>query len=772
MANYDRTASGLPDYNYALGDFLRPPPDPLNRYENVVTQVYPLRAQKKVLQEFCDKYLNLEPREGEERLMEFEVAAPWVLMQVCDYGKLGYVTPNGPWFAEHELAFGIPLKWYERNGEERKFQDLAIVYPFIFVDSPLGMAGGRQIYGWSKAGIEFECTPPELKPAEPALLVNLRRARYSHPSPFELVQWKPREKGEYETLLQIFRQRPFLSGSSGIENLLTAVPRAIGGYFSAASGILETIGQYVSGYESKGYGAVAGDIQSLGEFMLRWYGYANKTAPSLYRTILRISEEGAKGAKVEYSLNNTTRIATLKQFPDAENLNAACYQAIVISEMNMEPIDGGLLFDPLSADPTGGIQIKLLSSEEQEILTELGIQPSASTVIDDIPGEGKPGKGKPGELLLPVIPFWAKMNLSYGDVPSQAWRSSVTMWSRDYPLGQPQLRQPVPVPYVPYGSGAGLALQTPREYHNAILRVFAIPADAGALQDLVDRYLNVLDSGYYFTVKTSAADRTKSFLHVMLLDYQSIITADRALVPFGDTILTFYVPVERSPGEQNASSSPAMIPLYNFVGMDWNFITDYEVYGTLTFKSAFISPEDTWLRQSDPTSIGLHDVLEIRTTVFPDDPAEPAGEKPVIIIRSGPGPSLPPAKRVAIDTDFFKALGLEGYLASTATQDVLDFEMISLKQVRDAKDPSKAPYQSLVSVKRSHTLDKDIVLLPAIEFQLNEYTNLSIFERMGIGGIVDGSITLSPSKSASLPGRMRDYEVSNLTQRIGTGPWR
>ena len=74
----------LPEFNQALGEFLALPKHLEQKYSDVVTQIFPLKASMSRLQEFCDSYLNL----GEDLPLYFKPAVPWVLMQVVDYGQM------------------------------------------------------------------------------------------------------------------------------------------------------------------------------------------------------------------------------------------------------------------------------------------------------------------------------------------------------------------------------------------------------------------------------------------------------------------------------------------------------------------------------------------------------------------------------------------------------------------------------------------------------------------------------------------------------------
>ena len=82
-------------------------------------------------------------------------------------------------------------------------------------------------------------------------------------------------------------------------------------------------------------------------------------------------------------------------------------------------LDGGYLFDPLSGDTSGGIYINLLNTAVQPIVQTLGLETSEHASVG----------GKPASTLRPMMPFWLKMDLSYGLADSQCWRTNTTKWT-------------------------------------------------------------------------------------------------------------------------------------------------------------------------------------------------------------------------------------------------------------------------------------------------------------------------------------------------------
>ena len=796
-------ANQLPPCNTGLGGFLQLPVTLEQTYPGIVTQVYPLKADLSTLEKFCLKYLNFQPDlaqttpasqpDREKSLAYFEPAGPWVLMQVCYYPKME--APGRRLFSQHELAFGIPVKWYEvKNGKRSHFRNWAIVYPFIYVDSSLSMAGGRQIYGWAKAGIELDCTTPDLDPTAPRSLVSISRKRYQPLTPPESLQGShmslatfrqkdPDDEGKSETLLQIFQQRPFLSGRSGVNRLYDSIPRVAGGYFASAAGFLETVGNFISGYELPAPNrslrnvivSLGQDALSLADTLRGLYGYATLFLPAF----LGVSVGGVDEADSK-TFPSDVRLVTLKQFRDAEQLNEACYQAVVVSKMTVEKVvDGGLLFDPLSADLTGGVEIKLLKSNEANLADELGLRRAGSTKIGDVPAD----------LLTPIMPYWTKMDVKYGGFDWQCWRTRHTPWSLDPTPPNPAGITPPPdmrraIPYVPYGSGGSLEVCGPTVYEDAILRIFPVQKPKEDLQKIVQEYLNSIESPYHFEIKQTQNSK-KSFLYVILFSFERMIAKDvegRDIKGYGDRMLTFALSTEWHRKDFKSESKAALIPLYTFVGTDWNFVTEYEVYGRLAFRSTLSSPRSSWIKAAFPQQ--EQEVLTVSTTVLPQDRDELAREEKLIRIfwpRDG-------SPRRLTD-DYLESFGLESYLASDspAASSPPIFCSIALKEVRDAKDHNRAAFQSLVGIERSfdHRMKRrtpDLETVPfgggdqrawesdKVRIEVEGSTNMSLLAKLGYEP--RNNFSLTADKGITIAGRMRDSDVKNLCWRLGTLGWK
>lgn len=728
----------LPEFNLALGEFLALPEHLEQKYSDVVTEIFPLKASMSRLQDFCDSYLNLD----KDAPLYFKPAVPWVLMQVVDYGQMAVTSRNLGWFSQHELAFGVPLGCYKKEKNKWMFVDWAMVFPFIFVDNPLSMSGGRKIYGWSKSGIKIDDTLSILEAGSARRLVGI-----------SLVTSGTNygERSGTEEFLQIFQRRPFISASTAVSDLLGAVPRALASSITAAYSIFETTGLFPLGYSDR-------DIESLRQVLARFYGLVNSRVPGSFRappertTSKRPSDTGSGIAPFN--------VITMKQIRDVHSSSAACFQAIVGSKMQIErTIDGGSLFDPLSGDMSGGIYINLLNTPAQPIVQMLGLETSEYSSV---------GK-KPAATLRPMMPFWLKMDLSYGLADSQYWRTNVTGWTVGDTLKQIPRRE---IAYLNVGSGASEEVSGPYHFPQMTLRVMPLRAEKAKLQDLLDRYLE----NDFFKFEVAGQIKDELGLHgvVCLIgaNFEEMTASGDPDTKYSDRELTFAVPVLWSEKRNSRIKSPALIPLYVFAGTDWNAVTLSEVYGQQSLKSKLVSPDNSWLvdavgpRKTEP-------LVAVKTELFPElGKSQEAKNTTVIEILSASGA----ASRGSI-ANYLKELGLGHFLTGN------EFHSISLKQVMDAKDCTLANYQAVVALLRQFTGRKDsggnptTGTLAPLSIKIFDYPTFPIVEVLGlIPETRDDTgpspvFTLKPIDPFWVSGMMVGDTGLEMCSRVGTS-WR
>ena len=727
----------LPEFNQALGEFLALPEHLEQKYSDVVTQIFPLKASMNRLQEFCDSYLNLD----EDLPLYFKPAVPWVLMQVVDYGQIATTSKNLGWFSQHELAFGVPLRCYKKEENEWIFVDWAMVFPFIFVDNPLSLSGGRKIYGWSKSGIKIDVSPSIFEPGNARRIASISLVtsgtNYGEPA-------------GTEEFLQIYQRRPFVSASSAVTDLFNAVPQAIASSIRAAYSIFETTGLFPTAYSDR-------DLKSLEEMVAQFYGLAYSTAPGSFRA-------PPNSAPAQEPSNRNSGVApfniiTMKQIREVHSSSAACFQAIVASRMQIErTIDGGYLFDPLSGDTSGGIYINLLNTAVQPIVRTLGLDTSEHASVG----------GMPASTLRPMMPFWLKMDLGYGLANSQCWRTNTTKWTTGDTL-EPLARREIE--YLNVGSGASEEVNGPYHFPQITLRLMPLRAERATLQALLDKYLDNDFFKFESVGQIKDDDGAHAVICLIGTSFETMTAAGDPDTKYSDCELAFAAPVLWSEKRNPRIKIPALIPLYIFAGTDWNAVTSSEVYGQLSLKSKLIGPDKPWL--IDPTAQREpKPLLTIETELFPElGKCQEAKNLPVLEILSAPGT----AARGSIAT-YLKELGLSHFLTGN------EFHSISLKQVMDAKDCRLANYQSLVALRRQFTGIKDddnpvtAALLP-LSIRVFDYPTFPIVGTLGlIPESADNTgphptFTLKPIDPFWVSGKMVGDAGIEMCSRVGTD-WR
>src|SRR5260221_9019283 len=227
--------SDYPAFNSALSIFPAFPSDLNVKYTDVVAPIYPLPASISQLTRFCDAYLNhFEQPASEHEVvpLQFRPAAPFVLMEVVNYGEMASNIANAGWFSQHELAFGLPLEMYEFREGRWSFVNWAMCYPFIYVDSALSMSGGRQVYGWTKEFFYVDAQAPIFEPTGPKLLL--------HAS----VEVPSQRVGETDiaTFLKVSQEQLAYSAKSLIPDVISVIPRAITSSIEAAYELLGVSG--------------------------------------------------------------------------------------------------------------------------------------------------------------------------------------------------------------------------------------------------------------------------------------------------------------------------------------------------------------------------------------------------------------------------------------------------------------------------------------------------------------------------------------------------
>src|SRR5262249_4711324 len=135
-------------------------------FQGVTARVFPLKADFRKLQDLCDTQLNT--RQGNNPDNEFKPISSYVFLMVIHYDKMfstaqpdhDFFSKKGrPWVSQNEVAFFLPMEWCRRENGRMSFNDWAFFAPYIFVDSDVSLAAGREVYGWQKLPAWFTAGP-------------------------------------------------------------------------------------------------------------------------------------------------------------------------------------------------------------------------------------------------------------------------------------------------------------------------------------------------------------------------------------------------------------------------------------------------------------------------------------------------------------------------------------------------------------------------------------------------------------------------------------
>jgi hypothetical protein len=737
------SAPAYPSFNSELSSFPSFPPNLDVKYTDVVARIYPVRAQIDILSQFCELYLNhfKEHPEGGGNVIpvRFRPAAPFVLMEVVNYGRMASNIANAGWFSQHELAFGLPLEMQEFRNGQWSFVKWAMCYPFIYVDSALSMSGGRQVYGWTKEFFHVDAQAPIFQPTGPKLLLH---------ASIEVPSDKAGET-QIRTFLMVSQDQLAYSARSIIPDVLTAIPRAITSSLQAAYGLLGAPGvpQPSEGNSSSG---------SIFSMLQRFYGNAYS-----FLGLGGVANGSATSTNARYALPPVSLI-TFKQFRDAVTPKKACFQGIVETQMRVDSIKDARLMSDLSApDSSAGVTIALLHDDAQPVVKMLGIQTETN---------GAPNP-KGMVLIKPLMPFWVQMDISMGCALRQVWRTPWTDWTEN--MDAPSLKAPAPIDYVELGSGARDELCAPFEIKTVPLRMRVLPLKADWEQ------LKTLVQGV-FTDKLEIAPMDKidgDGVVCLILSGFSGLTADHPKDrSYNDFELTFAVPIKWRPFDVvDAPYTYGLFPAYTFVGEAWNAATSFEVYGRLAMQSSFSGPTGLWNDEylpPDPENTGFN--LTVRTALFSHSDRVPTAIDHDVVyleLQKTRPPTTPPT------AEYLKHLGF------IWKDRGLEVSSIALKQIRDAVDPSRADLQTIVQLHRAFTphpgyLPNHVVdWLPQLKVTLHEYTTLPFASKLGltkyakdpvVTGDGEGIYPLVSATPLYFVGSMLALEAVQIPQSVGS----
>jgi hypothetical protein len=568
----------LLDFNNARGAATLQSAPPF-AFRNVILRSFPLRANPAALTAFCDHYLNIMPPE----IAYFRPAAPFVLLSLINYGRMASEILNAGWVAQNEVVFNIPLEWYRKKGDELVFQDWASCSPYIYVDSAMSQATGREVFGWPKVEARLTGSIPEwardVRAPETLMTVETRLLRRGR------LEDGPR----LSKLLQVIH-----APSAN----LTGLPPDLRSPFSPLVSLPNAALTALSVFGNL--------VELVTSSPLRGYPY--RTPSEMMAMASKVL-----GTLTEMPLTLGANTVNLKQFRDGADPTKACYQALTNGVMKPLRIHrGGMLADAhlLAGDRSAGFEIWLHRDTAEPIISTLGLT---------VDSESYDGEGDVA-AIKPVFPYWTEVDFLYGKARSVCWRAK----------GYSQEESGAPAWFFVDDSGAidrlpakegdqGLFNTTRGEPFlgvtgktlspGASIRVLPLLADPLALESFCDRYLNAWNPG-------SSFKSWGRFVYMIVVDYDGTVTGGSgAISSWAGRQLSFVVPVRRPQGAGKGNRYGMIYP-YSFVDSDFQVERGRETLGIPIMRATLESPVNIWADEFLP-EVERKPLLHVRTTVIP-----------------------------------------------------------------------------------------------------------------------------------------------------------
>ncbi len=727
----------LPKYNTAIAGMLQWPSEIEMKFPAVGMRFYPLRADLAQLQKVCDTYLNFTHEPPEDRPpYYFKPAAPFALMQTVNYNRLE-IEEIG-WLTQHEAIFSVPLEWYQIEDGKWVFKDWAMTYPFIYLDHPISIWMGREMYGWPKVPVRVPRLFPLRNPPDSQARVEFKLAIPSTN--------RAKQPEAYGPFIEICHDgdgmAPLPSSAGGIYGVL---PRALAGGMAAAATVVESLANLLLQRAGKEPAGASSEMMSIG------LKYISKWLPEFWT--MMVPGSGASREKFTPSPFMRNNIV-LKQFRDAHEVSSACYQALVKSEIAIdEIIDAGLLFNALSGDASGGITIRLHRYETQRIIETLGLA-AASEVVEG---------GAPVATLKPFCPFWWSLNLSYGKAETLSWRSRTSKFSAPEKEGAASRRHN---DYRELGSGAGAEIGGTKTFPDFTMRVLPLKADEAVIARLCDEVFS--DTPYSFVPVTPYV--------LMIADqFKDMRAATNPLEQWADSELTFAIVARCESRSSNTGARLAIVPLLGFAGSEWNAISHREVEGRFTLASDFVAAHARGMQDLPPVeSASWRSLFTLRTSICPTLNEDEQTRRWILLELGEETGNATKAEQPDEPIDkWLEALGLAAMARARR------FESIGLKQFRDATDASRACYQALVALEQEYGAGTEAGWMrERLEVTIHEFDSMQIAKKFGLQHDREKTdrqgrkaLVFEPVKPFWMRGEMKQGPGTNLCWRAGVTDW-
>lgn len=762
----------LPDYNIARGGIYSSFTQPPFNFDGTMIRLFPLRARLERLQSFVDQFLNVVPQEAGH----FRVYLPYVYLSFVYYGKLSLAASNYGWLSQYEVLFSIPLIWYKRVGGQLVFHDFATVAPFIYVDNDHSMTTGREVYGWPKDRISAESTlaswmaDPEANPTVASFTATTFSQLYagSRPKPQAFFQIR-------QAAGAALARWPFDPNADWLP------------WVTLPSSITNSVGL----------------MQDYGE-VLRGLGLTREQpgmGPDTYALMAARAGQMLRPYQPELVFNTLN----LKQFRDATKPTLAAYQGLTNAPMKWKRISrGGLLGDVrlLQGDSSGGFTIDVYHTPTAPIVDLLGLEVAQEQAIGQTTIQS----------LRPVFPMWFDVDMEYNVAHTIAWRVRGEGWRDGQGVELPSPAQKDTGIYNNARGAADTEVSGPFEFPRATLRVMPLLADPKRLAQFLQEYLG--DTFKEADVELSPWGR---YVYLLATSYQEMSSATNDIGWWADRELVFHVPAQVK--KAGTLWKLVLVPVYAYANSVTAAQTGAEVSGIPVANASIESTSNTWMDDLGAEAWKRRTLLKMSTAILPaTDMGQQLDEQLLLEVLEG---DLIPANQGAYWREIAQKWGqtlLEEHqrkVAQTGQNDPAHellhrehqqtgesqlrrrrvtaarafalqvllrqrpLRMLTLKQFRDADDPTKACYQAAVEIQREITSVQDIEEIESgLYVRIQQYPTVPIVERLGLisvreeyeeGGVV--AHVLEPIRPFWMRVSLREHLGRNLFVRTGLGDW-
>ncbi len=730
-------------------------------FREVSARVFPLKANIARLAEFCDQYLNLNIP---DEIVHFTPALPYVYFMALNYGGMSATTLDAQrmgWVAQHEAFFLVPLQRWRREHGKLVFQGWTGVTPFIFVDDPLSMMTGREVYGWPKTQAWIEADRPvwTTHPRAPTRLFTMSVDLFH--------QVYAGEREPPRTLVTIDRD----VAASYAEYPLNykcpwSITSALPNMYAASLSLMEEAADLLSNLRLRGFPdfRTSDSLVEMARESLALYGHmlaGLSPFPQPDWLDAPLSGTNARAMLVEDLPRYFTSTINLKQFRDAERPELACYSALVESAMGVDRLNQiGMLgdWDLLRGDRSGGYSITISRYRAQPIIETLGLE---------VPNLYETAREGDVVTLRPSFPFWMDVDLVYGAgdvICSRSPRLQDGEWIEETQAtgaagavrhgrkkGTQHRHSARRDGYSTALGAATLPIFGPMHFPDLTVQVYPLLADRGKLQALVDACWNRLFDGHsaaklrlelagaYVYLTTATVGET----------YGKMWSETENIGWWAEREVVFAIPVRWYSNDKLMGL--AMIEPLVFANKPRAVVTDREVNGRNAFMALIESPPDVWASPGGPaaprrlTRVATESFVELgfglesrMQTLIEIDEAAPLPEGD---LEAWQGVADHWGRDIVDDLKRKSRLTRE-QASEIAAGQALALEILArgaplnrllLKQYRDAADFDRACYQAVVHtqrrINRVHAI-REIERPPHVA--LHRLANYPIVETLGL----------------------------------------